>query len=574
MKHHVCLFAALAAALCVAGQAPPAWGQFEARGTSSVASLSFYIGLGDFNHDGILDAAAPSFETSQVAVLQGRGDGTFKAPVYYSVGGGPESVALADLNHDGNLDLAVTGNGTSTGIISVLLGKGDGGFASAPDAVLNSNPTYVAVGDFNGDHIPDLVASDSPYVSVLLGNGDGTFQPPIDNELFSPIYPQVVGIGDFNRDGKLDLVVAGPFGASSEAKILLGNGDGAFQLGASYDIGADPLAVAVADFRHMGTLDLAITEGDGVDVLLGNGDGTFAPAVNYGGAQGIGIAALDFDGDGKLDLVATGFAFGTDTLGLLMGNGDGTFQPMQIYPIGKAGGSLAVGDLNGDHQPDLVTLTTPSGIVSMLNTGAVSFSPITPVSFQSQLVGTTSTPQAVTLTNAGTTTLTISSITETSKQFHMTNTCGSSVPPGGNCSFTVSFEPQSKGVLSGTISIRDSASTKPQVIELTGVGTVVTASPSSLNFGSQKLGTKSKPQSVTVTNHGSTALSFTSIQITDNFEFTEVNNCGSQIAAGASCKIAVTFAPFQPGTQGGQLTITDNGGGSPQIVAMTGTGTQ
>ena len=570
-RHHVCFSTALAVVLCVAGQVLPAWGQFETRATSPVASLSFSIALGDFNHDGILDAAAPSFDTGKVAVLLGKGDGTFQAPVYYRGGFEPQSVAVADFNHDGNLDLAVNNEGTNPAI-SILLGNGDGTFQPAVDVSMNSPlPTYVAVGDFNGDHIPDLIAVDSPYISVLLGNGDGTFQPPVDTP-FSPA--PSIGIGDFNRDGKLDVAAAVQSGIGSTVTILLGNGDGTFQLGASYDIGAAGPSVAVADFRGVGLLDLAITVGDGVDVLLGNGDGTFGSTVNYGGAQTFGVAAGDFNRDGKLDLVATGFSFGTNVIGQLLGNGDGTFQPMQMYPIGNLGGiALAVVDLNGDHQPDLATAATPSGIVVLLNTGAVSFSPITPLSFPSQLVGTTSTSQSVTLTNTATTTLTISSITQTSKQFNLTTTCGSSVAPGGNCSFTVTFQPQSKGVQSGMISIRDSASSKPQVIELTGVGTVVTVSPSTLNFGSQKVGTKSKPQAVTVTNTGSTALNFTSIQISDNFEFTQVNNCGSQIAAGASCKVAVTFAPFQNGTQSGHLTISDDGGASPQVVLLTGTGT-
>jgi VCBS repeat protein/HYDIN/CFA65/VesB family protein/ASPM-SPD-2-Hydin domain-containing protein len=553
--------------------------QFETRGTTPLqpGSEPYAVAVGDFNHDGKLDAVLSDFAKSQAAVLLGNGNGTFQTPVYYSVGFEPRSVAVADLNRDGNLDLAVSGDITSTGIISILLGNGDGTFRSAPDAVLDAFPIFVTVGDFNGDHIPDLVVSDSPYVSVLLGNGDGTFQSPINNQLFSPTYPKSLGIGDFNRDGKLDLVVTGQHGTSSEAKILLGNGDGTFQLGASYDIGSGGVSVAVADFRGIGILDLAIACGNGVNVLLGNGDGTFqGPAVYGSPDQPNWVIVGDFNRDGRLDLAITGGLYNRNVVGVLLGNGDGTFQSVQNYSLGGHLGlsSLAAGDFNGDHQLDLVLADefTSSAIV-LLNTGVVSFSPTTPLSFPAQLVGTTSTSQSVTLTNAGVTTLTISSITETSKQFNMTTTCGSSVAPGENCSFTVSFQPQSKGGQSGIISIRDSASTKPQVIELTGVGTVVSVSPSTLNFGSQKVGTKSKPQAVTVTNTGSTALNFTSIQISDNSEFTQTNNCGTQIAAGASCKIAVTFAPFQNGTQSGHLTITDDGGGSPQVVPLTGTGT-
>jgi hypothetical protein len=546
--------------------------QFETRSTSPLrtASEPYAVAVGDFNHDGKLDAALADEFLSQVAVLLGNGNGTFQAPVYYTVGRGPESVAVADFNQDGELDLAVPGGGTKP-VISILFGNGDGTFQPSRDVSMNSAPTHISVADFNGDHIPDLIAVDTPYISVLLGNGDGTFQPPIDFH-FAP--PPAIGVGDFNRDGKLDVAAAVQSGFGSTVTIFLGNGDGTFQLGASYDIGADPLSVAVADFRRVGILDLAIADGSGVQILLGNGDGTFGPTVNYGGTQGLAIVAGDFNRDGNLDMAVTGFSVITEVVGLLWGNGDGTFQPMKTYALGNQGGvALAAEDFNGDHQLDLATLGTPSGIVVLLNTGVVSFSPITPLSFHAQRVGTTSTSQTVTLTNTATTTLNLSSITETSSQFNMTTTCGSSVAPGGNCAMTVSFQPQSKGGHSGIISIRDSASTKPQVIELAGVATVVTVSPAKLDFGSQTIGTQSKPQSVTVTNHGTTALNFSNIQIGDNFEFRQINNCGTQIAPGASCKIAATFAPFQLGKEGGHLTVSDDGGASPQTVFVNGTGT-
>ena len=246
------------AMVCVASFTEQTSAQFETRGSTLIVSEPFSIALGDFNHDGRLDLAATSFSTSQVAVLLGNGNGTFQAPVYYAVGFEPESVAVADFNNDGNLDLAVTGFGSTTGIISILLGNGDGTFQPASDLTLDDYPTFVAVGDFNGDHIPDLVTSDPPYISVLLGNGDGTFQPPINNKLFAPLTPDAVGLGDFNGDGKLDLAVAGQFGGSSQVDILIGNGDGTFQLGASYSIGGGPSTMAVADFRGIGKLDLVI----------------------------------------------------------------------------------------------------------------------------------------------------------------------------------------------------------------------------------------------------------------------------------------------------------------------------
>jgi hypothetical protein len=163
----------------------------------------------------------------------------------------------------------------------------------------------------------------------------------------------------------------------------------------------------------------------------------------------------------------------------------------------------------------------------LLNTGEVTFSPTTPINFPDQLVGATSTPQTVKLANSGTNTLTISSITASSTEFHMTSTCGSSLAPGAHCKITTAFQPQAKGGYTGTISLRDNASSKPQVIELAGVGTVVSVSPSTLNFGSQKHGTKSNPK--TVTNNGSVALNISSIKINNNASgnYSETNDCGS-----------------------------------------------
>ena len=475
---------------CLASLTLAASAQFETRGSSLIQWEPFSVAVGDFNHDGKLDLALAAFSTGQVAVLLGNGNGTFQAPVYYTVGFEPRSVAVADFNHDGNLDLAVTGFGTTTGIISILFGNGDGTFQPASDLTLDDYPTFVAVGDFNGDGIPDLVTSDPPYISVLLGNGDGTFQPPINNKLFAPLTPDAIGLGDFNGDGKLDLAVAGQFGGSSEVDILLGNGDGTFQLGASYPIGASPQSVAVADFRGIGKLDLAIAgSGPAVGVLLGNGDGTFQPQVFYPLPRGTGsdwVVVGDFNLDGKPDLATTEVGSFTSEVGVLLGKGDGTFLPVASYPAGTQDFSLAVGDFNNDLKPDFaVGDSNGNAAIVLLNTGVVSFSPTTPVQFPAQLVGGTSAVQTVTLTNTGTTALSISSIA-IKGQFNLSSstTCAGSVAPGGNCVIDVTFQPLTQGLKSGLVSISDSASTKPQVIELMGAGTVVSLSPIATAFSS------------------------------------------------------------------------------------------
>jgi hypothetical protein len=123
----------------------------------------------------------------------------------------------------------------------------------------------------------------------------------------------------------------------------------------------------------------------------------------------------------------------------------------------------------------------------------------TPPNYPFQLVGTTSSPQTVTLTNTGSVALSIASI-KVSGPFHARNTCGSSVASGGSCTITTVFKPTTTGSASGTVTIIDSASSKPQVIYLTGIGTEVSLNPLKLEFAAQKVGTTSAPQTVQVTN--------------------------------------------------------------------------
>jgi hypothetical protein len=141
------------------------------------------------------------------------------------------------------------------------------------------------------------------------------------------------------------------------------------------------------------------------------------------------------------------------------------------YPDGRENFFVAVGDFNGDHKPDIVVPDYANeDVIILLNTGVVAFSPTTPLNFKKQQHGTTSAPQTVTLTNTGKTALTISAMKATG-QFGMTTTCSATVAPGANCAISVTFSPKTTGAKSGTVMIEDSASSKPQVIELSGTGT-------------------------------------------------------------------------------------------------------
>jgi hypothetical protein len=199
-----------------------------------------------------------------------------------------------------------------------LLGNGDGTFLAAQSCPAGTFPgDAIAVGDFNGDGIPDLavtIRNTSSPVTILLGNGDGSFRVSESYGAGSAV-PDSVVVGDFNEDGSLDLAVAnntelGPNSPGSPTvSILLGGGDGTFQRAQNYPAAhRAPFSLAAADFNRDGHLDIAVADGQAVTVMLGNGDGTFQPAAaqNYVVPLAISVAVADFNGDGFPDIAALG----------------------------------------------------------------------------------------------------------------------------------------------------------------------------------------------------------------------------------------------------------------------------
>ena len=185
----------------------------------------------------------------------------------------------------------------------------------------------------------------------------------------------------------------------------------------------------------------------------------------------------------------------------------------------------------------------------------------------------------MTLTNSGSATLSITGIAITganASSFVFVNGCGTSLAAGANCSIHGHFDPTTGGALTAAISITDNAGGSPQKVALTGtgLGPGATLSATSLSFGSSALGTATASQSVTLTNTGSATLTITSIAITgaNASSFVFVNGCGTSLAAGANCSIHGHFDPTTGGALTAAITITDNAGGSPQKVALSGTG--
>ena len=138
----------------------------------------------------------------------------------------------------------------------------------------------------------------------------------------------------------------------------------------------------------------------------------------------------------------------------------------------------------------------------------------------------------------------------------------------------MAFNPSAKGVRTGTVTITDNAPDSLQTIKLAGTGTIVELSPSALNFGHQIVGTTSDPQTATITNTGSEDLHITGVGLggANSGDFAETSTCGSILPADGSCTVDITFTPTVKGHRHAKLLITDDGGGSPQSVPLTGTG--
>jgi hypothetical protein len=214
--------------------------------------------------------------------------------------------------------------------------------------------------------------------------------------------------------------------------------------------------------------------------------------------------------------------------------------------------------------------------VSALDAPAAALSPQS-LSFGNQVINNTSSPQTVTLVNAGSAPLGITSIAATG-QFSQTNDCGTVVPAGGGtCTIQVTFLPTQTGSVTDQVTISDDAAGSPQAITVTGTGVTsagtLSVSPTILTFAAQTVGQTSPAQAVQLVNNGNTAINISSIETTG--DFAQTNTCGTLptvLNVGATCSISVTFTPTSTGTRNGGLTIRDDAINNPQGVTLTGTG--
>jgi hypothetical protein len=240
-------------------------------------------------------------------------------------------------------------------------------FAARRDYVSGYSNNTVAVGDTNGDGIPDLLQPSPPSVSVLFGNGNGTFRPGPASSI--GIYGAATVVTDLNGDGIVDLAVAGELtsGGHVGLGVSFGNGNGTFQTAVFYQAGTDTQAggLVIGDFNGDGILDAVMVGESGLWLFAGEGGGTFSPPVltPFTGARvsNLDLAAGDFNGDGNQDLVVV-----TPTgLAVFLGNGNDTFQSVETITTPSEPGWIATGDVNLDDRADIVVTFEFSAYVSL-----------------------------------------------------------------------------------------------------------------------------------------------------------------------------------------------------------------
>ena len=535
------------------------------------------------------DAAVPGGQSFTLAV-NGTGfvsgavvnwNGSPRSTTFVSTSDLTAIILATDIAVAGTASITVSNPGSPASLpvlFAVTTPNSGAGFAfSAQDTPLVAAQTLIT-GDFNGDGKPDLITGEMDEepdsYTVLLGNGDGTFTA-LPSVSLGTSEGLSFGVAiDLNGDGKLDVI--GFDGAI--CIVLLGNGDGTFQPPETFLLTPTSDRFVAADFNRDGKNDLAVLTEGGISILLGKGDGTFQPPVQYALVNGSGdLAVGDMNGDGNLDLMSGAVLF--------LGNGDGTFQP-GVSIAEDPGGYPVIADLNGDGKLDLVftqNIGNDQSIAIYLGNGDGTFR-------QGNSYETLYTPYTIAvadLNGDGKLDVVGDGFWNCCQLFSVLigNGDGTFQPSTDFFGFVPYLTPINGAYATNLppvladfngdgridIAFLPGYDTFAQGVSV-GLGTTMQIIPTLENFGNVNVGSSSSPAVLTATNVGSAGLTINSIVLggASPTQFSIVSNtCGASLALNANCTVSVSCVPTATDLVYATLIFTDSAPASPQTIPLT-----
>lgn len=328
------------------------------------------IAAEDVNGDGGRDLLIANYDDNNVAVLLNNQNFTAVAGPY-ATGVFPTAIALADVNGDTYKDIVTSNSNAGSNDVSVLRGVGNGAFLAATQFGVGMNATGIVARDFTGDGKVDLAVSIRAQNKIYVMTNNGTaggvpaFMTPYTSYDVGA-GPTALALADVTRDGRDDLISANY--TDNQLGVLVGMTGGTFMTPArTAPVGTNPIAIVAGDLNGDSNIDVisANFTSNNVSVLRGNGDGSFmAPMTIQTAEKPTAVAIADLDQDSKADVVIANS--GQNQIWVLLGKGDGTFEPTQIFLVGQQPWGLVVADLNGDGKPDIATANRGSDDVTIL----------------------------------------------------------------------------------------------------------------------------------------------------------------------------------------------------------------
>ena len=399
------------------------------------SSRPIFITTGDFNNDHQVDIAVVNDGTHSIGILLGYGNVSFQNYQTYSTGydSFPSSLVVGDLNNDSHSDIAVANYGTDT--IGIFFGIGNGSFQHQRtySTLAGSNPSSIAIGDFNNDQHLDIVVSNNGTgnLGIFFGFGNGTFQQQQTYEIGSKSYPQYVNVGDLNGDHQLDIVAVDSI--NNQIHIIPGFGNGSFDVITTYDgisesnpfcvalgglnknnqtdiVVANPginnililidyfvipsarktilfselsssvTLVAVSDFNNDNILDIVFNSNGLISILIGLGNETFVSNAYYSVDSSSSLQYIcvgDVNDDNQTDILIADA--GTNSIAIFLGYGNGSFSEVRTYSTGMYSQPywIGLGDFDNDNTLDLVSANYGSASIGiLLGYGNGSFAPV------------------------------------------------------------------------------------------------------------------------------------------------------------------------------------------------------